>query len=650
MIYSELIPAKTSFPKVDLVIPIYRGLAETRRCLESVLAFPQRTTHAIIVINDCSPELELAAWLRTVAKTGAITLLENPVNVGFVQTVNRGMVLHPERDVVLLNSDTEVHGDWLDRLRRHAECTPQVGTVTPFSNNATICSYPLWVQANPLPVDWPLAALDALCAEINAGQSVELPTAVGFCMYITRHCLDQVGYFDAVAFGRGYGEENDFSMRALELGFRHLLAADIFVQHFGGVSFGAEKTTLGQAGQVALGQRHRHYDMLVGDHLRRDPARHLRRRLDLARLARSPRGRLLWIADQGDWELEAHLRQLAAWLEKHCEVLRLWVDGAAAVLEWLRRGEEFKAWFPLPAAYPELLELLRQLQVGRLHYQRLGRFDELLLRLPEDLAIPYDFSLHDYYPICPQANLAQADGRYCGEPEPAGCAACLAERPAPWGLDILAWRSRFQRLLAGAERVIAPSQDVLARTRSYIPETNYDYLPHPQPSDIAPSTPACTGLGELKVLALGELTPATGLRVLEACAAAAQERHLPLFFRVLGPKVESDKAIAADSALSFAESCGLEDLAWLIARERPDAFIFPARVPLAACQVLTFAQRTGLPIIAARLGVFIESLADYPAARLVAWDAPPEVWNAALMEFWREDAPSPPHEDADDGS
>ena len=154
-------------PVVDLIVPVYRGLAETRRCLDSVLAFPQQTSHEIVVIDDCSPEPELSVWLRDLADTGAITLLENPVNTGFVNAVNRGMVLHPDRDVVLLNSDTEVHGDWLDRLRGHAYSDPMIGTVTPFSNNATLCSYPRFMQDNPLPEGWPLA--NAGCA-VRRGQ------------------------------------------------------------------------------------------------------------------------------------------------------------------------------------------------------------------------------------------------------------------------------------------------------------------------------------------------------------------------------------------------------------------------------------------------------------------------------------------------
>ena len=60
-------------PVVDVIIPVYRGLDETRRCLESVLAYPQKTPYEIVVINDCSPEPELTAFLREKAEKGDFT-------------------------------------------------------------------------------------------------------------------------------------------------------------------------------------------------------------------------------------------------------------------------------------------------------------------------------------------------------------------------------------------------------------------------------------------------------------------------------------------------------------------------------------------------------------------------------------------------
>ncbi|MEI2745384.1 MAG: glycosyltransferase [Ottowia sp.] len=181
-------------PTVDIIVPVYRGLRDTQVCIDAVLASTPRTDWRLIVINDCSPEPEVSAWLRDKAAVEPrITLLENEHNLGFVGTVNRGMRQSDRNDVLLLNSDTEVAGDWLDRLRAAAYRRARAGTVTPFSGNATICSYPVFCADNPLPAGQTTASLDALFARVNAGQSVEVPTGVGFCMYIRRDCLRAVG-------------------------------------------------------------------------------------------------------------------------------------------------------------------------------------------------------------------------------------------------------------------------------------------------------------------------------------------------------------------------------------------------------------------------------------------------------------------------
>ena len=215
---------------VDIIVPVYRGLQDTRRCIESVLASGCKTAWRLIVINDVSPEPELAEWLRAkAASEPRITLLENEQNLGFVGTVNRGMALSDAHDVLLLNSDAEVAGDWLDRIRAAAYGDQRVATVTPFSNNATICSYPQFCKDNELPAGYDTARLDALFARANAGQAVDVPTGVGFCMYIRRAALQAVGLFDEEHFGKGYGEENDFCIRAAQAGWRNLHALDTFV-------------------------------------------------------------------------------------------------------------------------------------------------------------------------------------------------------------------------------------------------------------------------------------------------------------------------------------------------------------------------------------------------------------------------------------
>ncbi len=270
---------------IDVIIPVYRGVAETRRCIESVLAQRQAVAHSVVVIDDATPEPPIAAYLDQLVAAGRIELHRNPVNLGFVRSVNRGMALHADRDVVLLNSDTEVANDWLDRLHAAARSAPDVATATPFSNNATICSYPFEGWGAGTPGTLGLAAMDGLFASANRGRTLDLPTAVGFCMYIRRECLDQLGAFDAERFGRGYGEENDFCMRALKSGWRHVLAGDVYVYHEGSVSFSEERFALMKAASAALLEAHPDYTRRVHEFIIADPAAAMRSAVDNARVA-----------------------------------------------------------------------------------------------------------------------------------------------------------------------------------------------------------------------------------------------------------------------------------------------------------------------------------------------------------------------------
>ena len=229
-------------------------------------------------------------------------------------TANRGLTLHPDRDVVLLNSDTEVNGDWLDRLARCAYADAHIGTVTPFSNNATICSYPDCGKMNELPPGLSLAETDALFHRTHAGRWLEIPTAVGFCMYLRRDCLQAVGLFDEQRFGLGYGEENDFCMRAAKAGWRHALCADTYVYHVGGVSFGARQAVLRDKAQAILRRLHPDYEQRIQEFLQNDPIEPLRRAVDRERVLLSS-DQALCVLQERDEFLEGQ-RQTRATLEQ----------------------------------------------------------------------------------------------------------------------------------------------------------------------------------------------------------------------------------------------------------------------------------------------------------------------------------------------
>jgi len=299
---------------VDVVIPVYRGMEETRTCIESVLASRGRHPLQPLVVDDASPEPNLSAWLRGLAEAGHVALITHAENRGFVASVNEGMALHRDRDVVLLNSDTEVAPGWLDRLVACARRDAAIGTITPFSTTATICSYPRIHHSNPLPPGETTATLDADFSTANAGRSADIPTAVGFCMYITRHCLDRVGLFDYERYGKGYGEEVDFCMRAGRLGFRNVIAADVFVRHIGEISFQDAGFERRQKAQALVDSLYPEFQQKLREFIPGDPLRVLRRRADLQRLRRSPRS------------------------------LTIEQAGNRVKLGWPRAGEEFALW------------------------------------------------------------------------------------------------------------------------------------------------------------------------------------------------------------------------------------------------------------------------------------------------------------------
>jgi GT2 family glycosyltransferase len=367
---------------IDVIVPVFRGAQATRRCIESVLANAQRAPMCVVVVDDASPEAEIAAYVDALAANGRIEVARSERNLGFARAVNLGMARHPERDVVLLNSDTEVANDWLDRLAACAVREANIATVTPFSNNATICSYPFDGWTGGVPGSLGITALDRLFASVNAARCEDLPTAVGFCMYIRRACLDAVGPFDDERFGRGYGEENDFCMRAAHAGWRNVIAADVFVFHEGGVSFSDQRNALMEGAGRLLVDRHPDYPANVSAYIAADPLRGFRAAVDDARRARSAE-EAAYVCEERMLECDALRQRLAA---QAVDLRTLAVEmgalrDALAHAETLVRERDAEITRLTGAfARAETLALEREQQLARIGASTLGKVARYLAR------------------------------------------------------------------------------------------------------------------------------------------------------------------------------------------------------------------------------------------------------------------------------
>ena len=607
---------------LDLIVPAHRGFDALKRCIESVWSSAQQTPFEVVVVDDASPEPELVHWLRSERDRGRLTLLQRPSHDGFATSVNQALSLHPDRDVEVLGGDVEVAGDWLDRLATHAGKGRDVGAVMPFTGDGSVAGYPQVRGSTTMPDGHTAASLDLLFKRANTGISMPVPFVRGPCVYLRRECLRAAGVFDGSRSANGDEVEQEFGLRASSAGFRHLLATDVFVRRDDASTF-ARSASQGSGGREALDKRYPQYSQQCAEFLATDPSRPFRRRVDLLRLAESPKHIILFIALAWGGGIRRHMAELAKLVADRCNVLLLEPALKDSVkLSWFGAGEDFSAWFSLPDEMEVLAALLRSLGVARIHIHHVHALPRSVLELPRLVGVPYDCTLHDYYAICPQYHLVTEHGHYCGEPDAAGCAACLAKRPGQWDLDIVSWRGVFGQILRGAERVIAPSRDVARRIGRYLPDVKIAVLPHPE--EPVPPWPRF-----VRIVTLGSLSPQKGLGVLAACANDAQARKLALSFRVLGPTTEPvPKWPSAPISVHGEYPDG--ELPRLLAAENADVIWFPAQVPETYSYTLSVAMSTGLPIVASDLGALSERLANYPQAIIVPWNAPAERWNDIL--------------------
>jgi GT2 family glycosyltransferase len=263
---------------VDIIVPVHNAYEDVKGCIRSVLDNTDMNCHRIVIIDDKSDDQRIRDYLETLKyELNGIkaVFIFNEANLGFAKTANMGMRFS-DRDVILLNTDTIVTDLWVEKLRRAAYSSPGIATVTPFSNNATICSIPNFCESNPLPERFDVHSFAEFIDKISMRYYPEIPTGVGFCMFIKREILNEVGFFDESSFDKGYGEENDFCMRALKKGYTHVLDDSTFIYHKGGASFTREVKMIKELEALKILEKmHPEYLPIVNKFIRENPLKHI---------------------------------------------------------------------------------------------------------------------------------------------------------------------------------------------------------------------------------------------------------------------------------------------------------------------------------------------------------------------------------------
>lgn len=246
---------------IDIIVPVYNGFRYLEPLFNSIIKNTDIAYH-LIVIDDCSTDKNVLNFLNRIQKQvkGKMTLICNEQNLGFLQSANIGLSIS-KNDCVLLNTDVELPAQWASRLFSAIFEFEQIASVTPFSNAATIFSFPEIGVDNLLNGSAELNKIDNIFSKMDTADLpiLAFPTGVGFCMAMSRNALDTIGLFDPI-FGKGYCEENDWCQRANKAGFINTIAPNLFVYHKHGGSFPSdEKASLCLNNMTILNERYPSY-------------------------------------------------------------------------------------------------------------------------------------------------------------------------------------------------------------------------------------------------------------------------------------------------------------------------------------------------------------------------------------------------------
>jgi GT2 family glycosyltransferase/glycosyltransferase involved in cell wall biosynthesis len=610
--------------KLAVVVPVYRGLDATQACLYALLAALPAGAR-IIVVDDATPEPALASWLGELEAAKRIALIRHASNRGFPAAVNSGLERAGGCDVLLLNSDTIVPPGAIEAMAAAAYADNSTGSVTPFSNDATILNYPKREGGNPAPDLAGATLLQTLAAEANGDATAEIPTGVGFCMFLRHDCLAAVGTFRTDLFAQGYGEENDWCFRARDIGYRHVAALGAYVAHLGGVSFRAAGRALNARNARTLNRLYPGYDKLIAQHIKADPLAPARFALDAARFA-AARGKttsavLLISHNHGGGvarRIETDMQAIRAAGRRPILLFPAAPDDPKTTpFPWqtqvtdrnLRNGRSNdypNLRFTLPAAKEKLLELLRNenVEYAVLHHG-LGQH-AAIRRIAADLGVPQDIVLHDYASFCPRVNLLtrsakDAPLRYCGEPNLDGCVNCVDmngdETFENLGPAALIERSR--REFAAARRIITPSPDAASRINRHFPSV----LPQVAAweDDSLPVALLPPGAGNRRIAVVGGIGPAKGYDILMECARDIGRRGLKLEFIVVGATAE-DTALMETGRIFVTGAYAEGEAKALIRAINADLAFLPSIWPETWCFALSESWQAGLYTIAFDLG------------------------------------------------
>lgn len=492
--------------QIDIIVPVYNAYEFTEECIKSVIKNTDLTAHTLVLINDKSPDEKILPMLLKYKKENSdkkIVVLDNEQNMGFVKTVNKGMK-YSENDVILLNSDTEVTSNWIEKIQKCAYSNEYIATVTPLTNNGTIASVPNFGVDNELPENMTLEEYAKMIEKISKNRYPELTTGNGFCMYIKRNVINELGLFDDETFGKGYGEENDFCYRALDHGYTNVLCDNTFIYHKGTQSFKKENLTASRAALIEehmnlLRKKHPIYVQKTDNFIANNPIRDIQENVSL-NLQLYGKKRILYLVNEWEANMEMtggtslHIKDIIMANNKNNIAsfvlapdkndlsrfkLYLYTDKYGREIANFKTDiNQYGQITYTNNRYKEMLENIFdsfKIDILHVHHFLFQTFDAI--DIAKQRNIYSVITLHDLYMICPSINMIYKN-IYCEYDKEKDCSKCLHIRYGVNSNIIENWQETCKKVLEKFDKIIVPSENTKSIFEKVYKNLKFEVVEH----------------------------------------------------------------------------------------------------------------------------------------------------------------------------
>ncbi len=629
----------------DILVPVSGDLPALQKLLENII----RTTtgaYRLLIADGNSGQPGVTQYLadfKAVHPDLNIILINIPLKFSLLRTIDR-LANFTRNHFAVLDVNCALPPNWLERLMHPILVDDTIASVTPFTNAGTFGGFPDVLDANPLCADISVEELDRYFRRVKSNTAhVEIPAALGYCVGINRDAYKRIGRFQQASSSLHAAQYN-WSRRALRAGFRHVLAANLFVaqQHKEqslNLQFRPERWD-------AKLNRFLYPDYLakIDQFMRDDPLVHLRNALLITFLAHDNHTRLVFDHGVGGGANE-YTR------------LKLVGDGINLIVSPDNSQQNYRVILAVKGLKTVAYRLLDQEDICNVveklncrdvvinelvSYPDLAGFLDYLVELKKERPdLQYTYITHDYYSICPSFHLLDYTGKYCGIPEDLTyCDTCLSRnRLAQDGLTafgdgaesgrMAAWREEFRSMLAVCDHITCfsnSSRELLLRAYPGL-NTPVEVTPHEvgwmrkvminKTSD------------RLNIAVIGYLTEIKGAAQVVELARYLQEKDINAAIHIFGPVIEPyNTQMDALSKVIQHYAYSKSDLPDLMEQHEIDLVFIASIVPETFSYTTQEAIEMGLPVAVFDLGAPAERVSQYPAGLVLTDDAPEYVYKA----------------------